>query len=119
MVQLLLAGGVDVNERDESLHATALWDAAYHQSVDCVRVLLEAGADPNLPGGTSQVSPLMMMCSRYTENSIPVVKMLLDAGANVDYVDSNGSTAYDLAKQAQNLLVAEYLLERGADPEMA
>jgi ankyrin repeat protein len=119
MVQFLIAAGVDVNERDESLHATALWDAACLQSVDCVRVLLEAGADPNLPGGTSQGSPLMMVCSHYTENSIPVVKMLLDAGANVDYVDSNGSTAYDLAKRAQNLHVAEYLLERGVDSEIS
>lgn len=116
MVQLLLAAGVDVNERDKGLHATGLWDAAYFQSLDCVRVLLEAGADPNIPGGTSQDSPLMMVCSRYTESSIPVVKMLLDAGANVDYVDSNGSTAYDLAKRAQNFRIAEYLLERGADP---
>ncbi|KAH8623206.1 hypothetical protein IG631_22363 [Alternaria alternata] len=118
MVQLLLAAGVDVNERDEKLHATALWDAVCFQSVDCVRVLLEAGADPNLPGGTSQTSPLMMACSPYTVNSILVVEMLLDAGANVDYVDSNGSTAYDLAKRAQNLRVAEYLLERGASPEI-
>ncbi|CAN9384185.1 unnamed protein product [Alternaria alternata] len=116
MVQLLLAAGVDVDERDKELHATGLWDAACLQSVDCVRVLLGAGADPNLPGGTSQGSPLMMVCSPYTEKSIPIVKMLLDAGANVDYVDSNGSTAYDLAKRAQNLRVAEYLLERGADP---
>jgi ankyrin repeat protein len=118
MVKLLLAAGVDVNERDKRSHATALWYAAYFQSVDCVRVLLEAGADPNLPGGTSQDSPLMVVCSRYTKRSITVAKMLLDAGANVDYVDSNGLTAYEIAKRKQNHHVAEYLLENGANPEL-
>jgi ankyrin repeat protein len=116
-IELLIAAGVDVNERDKRNRATALFYAAADHSIDCVRILLEAGADPNLPAGDSEESPLMMVCHRHQKHSISIIKMLLDAGADVNYVDSEGLTAYYVAKRKDSH-IAQYLLERGADPAL-
>jgi ankyrin repeat protein len=121
IVQLLIAAGVDVNERYEDDFAIALWDSASRQRTDCIRILLEAGADPNLTGGTWENSPLIMVCLKHIKDCkdcVDIVKMLLDAGADIDHINLEGWTAYGFAKMKQNLCVAEYLLERGANPEL-
>ena len=43
-----LLNGVDINCRDGS-HRTPLWEAACWGHTECVRLLIDAGADLNLP----------------------------------------------------------------------
>lgn len=120
-VQLLITAGVDVNERDKGYRGTALFYAAAFHSIDCVRILIEAGADPNLPAGYLEEAPLMTVCYGLRESrkhSIPIIKMLLDARADINYISSNGLTAYEIAKRKKDSHVTEYLLERGADLEL-
>jgi ankyrin repeat protein len=51
-------------------------------------------------------------------NSLPVVKWLLDAGADVNASDSVWGTALIRACSKGNYEVAELLLQRGADPDV-
>ena len=78
-----------------------------------VRLLLQAGADPNAPDDDG-LSPLHWGA----ENSNPmVVTHLLDAGADLNARDNDGYTALHwAAAQSGNGRVVKVLLDRGADP---
>ena len=78
-----------------------------------VRLLLQAGADPNAPDDDG-LSPL----HHGAENSNPmVVSHLLDAGADLNARDNDGYTALHwAAAQSGNGRVVKALLDRGADP---
>ena len=47
-----------------------------------------------------------------------IVKILLDAGANCNHQNENGYTAYQEALLWEKDKIAQYLLERGADPQL-
>ncbi|KAG9195028.1 hypothetical protein G6011_00148 [Alternaria panax] len=94
------------------------------QPIEYFRILLDAGADPNIPNAIC-TTPLKEACcsesinwSESEERFILVVKALLDAGANINYIDSKGLTAYQTAIRENHIKIAEYLCERGADPEL-
>jgi ankyrin repeat protein len=43
-----------------------------------------------------------------------IVRLLVEAGANPDLEDSENRTAHDLAIQANNRAIADYLNEKGS-----
>jgi ankyrin repeat protein len=55
-----------------------------------------------------------MMAAIGDINPVPVVKLLLKKGANVDAKDNNGDTALKLATTANNAEVVKLLKEKGA-----
>ena len=87
--------------------------AEYTTNPTIVRLLLQAGADPNAPDDNG-LTPL----HRGAENSNPmVVTHLLDAGADLNARDNDGYTALHwAAAQSGNDRVVKALLDRGADP---
>ena len=115
VVQVLLDAKADM-----ALHTlgTLLGRAIWVSDINMTRIILTAGADPNLPAADFGEPPLMEVCYGRRRDSIPIIKMLLDAGANINYIRSNGWTVYGIAKRQSDPHVAEYLLERGADPEL-
>ena len=78
-----------------------------------VRLLLQAGADPNAPND-SGLTPLHQGARN---NNPMVVTHLLDAGADLNARDNDGYTALHwAAAQSGNGRVVKALLDRGADP---
>ena len=111
-VKLLLSIGASVNEQyHEGLHSTALGAAASVPYLDCIKVLLEAGADVNLPS-FSRTSPLMM--AAYT-GDIESVQVLLGAGAKINARGEDCETPLGFAAQAGKHCMISYLVQRGAN----
>ena len=79
-MKLLLAAGADADERESDGDSPLLWAAACGSSAETVRLLLEAGADPNVVGDMEgKTTPLI---SAVGEEKLEMVKLLLDAGAD-------------------------------------
>lgn len=111
-VATLLAAGADPNECNGHDEDTALMIAAIEGRVRVAELLLKAGAQVNL-GDSAGYTPLMgAVCA----DSLPIVRMLLAAGADVHRVCArSGSTALHDAAAGNHLEIVEALLEAGAD----
>jgi len=92
---------LSIDDRD-TLGDTPLHVAAQLGDPADVRVLLEAGADPNAIGGRGR-TPLFC-----TENA-KIAEMLVGAGANTNHRDDDGMSASDLAKVLNRDAVLSYL----------
>ncbi len=115
------------SSRIESEGATPFLLAADRSDIPFMKLLLDLGADPLLPN-FSNTTPLMAAAGLGTTEpleeageeveALEAVKMLLDLGANVNAVDSNGDTAMHGASYAAYPSVVKVLAERGADPQI-
>jgi ankyrin repeat protein len=149
MMRLLISKGADVNaasiNRDYQRHVTAegrpksldsggltpLLYAARENCIACADVLLEAGADIDLPDPDG-VTPLLLAIMNANWD---LARRLIDAGADVNQWDLFGEaplfTAVDLRTRLDGgrasidppnkntgLAIVKALLERGADPNM-
>lgn len=135
-LQTLIAGGADVNARDASSGQTALMWAAARDNADAVRALVAAGADimtrtanaavstgqRSESGNTFQAPPptgftALLFAAR--AGAADAVNALIDAGANVNDTLSDGESALVVATANAHWQLADLLLDRGADPNLA
>jgi ankyrin repeat protein len=90
---------------------TALYMASASGYSEFVRVLVEAGADPDM-GFLHEATPLFVACQK---NKLEVAQLLLSHGATVDAALENGATPLFIAAQLGHERVVRLLLSRGAD----
>ncbi len=101
-IKLLLAAGADVNHihtYPDGYISTPLTSAVRYHDEEAIRLLLEAGADPNLKAGG--ISPLLKAIEHYSPTksaqSLDIIRLLLAAGADVNACDTKGNTPYNRA----------------------
>ncbi|WP_145112063.1 ankyrin repeat domain-containing protein [Gimesia panareensis] len=115
--------------RDET-HATledALIHEVWRQDLSAVQRLLEAGANPNLPGrGWSSA----IACAGENDETGDIVRALVASGADINLQDSNGYTplyhAVDIAidgacqqnRETIDWSVVAVLIDLGANPDL-
>src|SRR6056297_700518 len=75
-----------------------------------INVLLEAGADPNV--GSPYYTPLEMAIKN---RNIELAQILLDAGADIYYVDNGGDTLFHTAASINSNKNVDFLLSKGLD----
>ena len=115
-VQALIKLGVDVNGcfgLSTPLHA-----AARFGRVNCLRALLNAGADPNLAGPEGLYFPMVAV------RSLECVELLVEHGADVNVVGTLGETPLINAidrhgeecprRRGESYALCKFLLEHGA-----
>lgn len=90
--------------------------AAETQSSECLRLLLEVGADPNQPDKDGVVA--LMENVRYSTCKLSDLEMLLDHGAAPNCQDDRGRTALMFASREGHEEAIRILLEHGADPNI-
>jgi ankyrin repeat protein len=90
-VKRLIVSGIDVNEKDcrgfTTLHFATL-------SLDIAQLLIDAGAQVNARSGS--IVGRTALHNAAVAGFEPLVSMLLNAGADVNAIDSNGMTPLDL-----------------------
>jgi ankyrin repeat protein len=115
-IKAILALGADPNAdvRQLARVLTPIGNAAAFGDPEAIRVLLEAGADPNRPG-TLGITPLMVAASAEEQN-VQVIEALLDGGAAVNAKDKPGRTALDWALLQGESDASRLLVKRGGVP---
>ncbi|PKG80950.1 hypothetical protein CXF85_19465 [Colwellia sp. 75C3] len=100
IISTLLSRGVDVNERDITFNGTALSAAAYQNTnPEIIDELVRHGAEVNIVLGVLKKSPLLLAAEL---NNSKVTEQLLFHGADPDYRDALGRTAFIQAVKSDN-----------------
>ena len=131
-VRLLLVRGADPSARDEFRGQTALMWAAARNNAAAVHALAELGADVHArtetggraPSGSSMFyAPhptgftALMFAAR--AGHLDATRVLVEAGADVNETLSDGQSALVVALANANWELADWMLDRGADPNLA
>ena len=96
-----------------ALHVLTDWPGYFPNGPQLVRVLVEAGADPNArpPGGPGSETPLHWAAS---SDDVDVARALIDAGADLQAPEGSIGSPLDNAIGYACWNVAALLVERGA-----
>jgi cytohesin len=100
VIEYLLASGADANRQRNENGAPVLVGIAYMQDVECVRLLLEGGADPNLVTERTGESALHSCLAKPAKNGgiydqHTIVRLLIDRGANPNHRTIPGATSFN------------------------
>ena len=133
-LRLLIKHGGNPNARDARGQTALMWAAARNNG-PAIRLLVEAGADiavrtnnPVKGGGRGAeigvfTSPpptgFTALIFAVRAGSIDSARALLDAGANINDVLSDGENALVVATANAHWQMADLLLDKGADPNAA
>ena len=111
-IKTLLHHQADVHLRDEQSNTPL----HYARNAECVDMLQSAGGNINGRNSFGH-TPLHMACRG--EGSLPLVKKLVEAGADIDAIDNNGETALSNATYGKHSECALYLIQQGANLDIA
>jgi ankyrin repeat protein len=116
-VRRLLREGANVNEAIE-LGITALMVASGLGHLDLIKVLLDAGADPNALAGMSHpriiITPLNVAMNPRNKKRLETIDMLIAGGAKVNPLNATVSPLEN-AVENRDIEMVKALLDRGAD----
>jgi len=119
----LLQLGSDPNLGNTYRGTSAMIEAAEKKDARFLRLLLKYNGDPNSiepgskTGGDKVISNTLISAIRYLDdNSLERVKILVEAGADINYYNENHiETPLSKAILSNNMDVALFLLEKGAN----
>ena len=120
VVEVLLNFGAKIDKKGTVIvddysrgGATALWCASCRDHYNIVKLLVENGADINLPTDDGS-TPLRPPC---VKGNFEIVQYLVEHGANVNAVNDDKETCLMIASYKGQHKIVPYLLEKGASPE--
>jgi len=111
MLQRLLEKGLPPNLRNHN-GDTLLMLACYHGHLEAAEVLLSFKADPQIANDKNQLP----MAGAAFKGNLPMVRLLVEKGAQVDGASADGRTALMMAAMFNRTAIMDYLLAQGADP---
>lgn len=108
----LIKDGANVNCADAEGNSPLIF-AAFYGHQDCVRLLIDSGADVNqINNWKDKWTALQFACAR---GHAECVRLLIDSGANIDHVNNKGNTALMNAVDTNHITCVRILLEAGAN----
>ena len=112
----LLDDGHKADEGGDSW--TALIWASRSGSIEAINLLLDSGADVNLPGSTGDNWDATPLQHAILERQTAAVRLLLDRGADLNRGAGGSLTPLFLAAGDTNPAILKLLLAHGADPSV-
>jgi uncharacterized protein len=110
-VHRILDQGALVDDLDDSQTHTALSAAVFRRRTEICSLLIDRGANVNLPDGNGSTPLSLAAQFGYRE----ICKLLLENGAAVDRSDANGRTPLTIAAWCGHVATCTVLLDHGAD----
>lgn len=116
--RLLVSRGADMEIVADSGYTALMWALVNGASQEAAELLLDLGANPDpksapIPAYAGALSSPLIMAAR--NRLTRVARQLIDAGVDLDALDSSGWTALKYASQFGQDEVAKALIEAGAD----
>lgn len=116
IVKALLSGNIDVDAYDPNGN-TALINATEFGNKNIAEILIKAGANVNAKSKNKSEATALIRAA-VLNVSPEIVKILLDANADLDVQNANGFTALMLAAANGKLKFVKLLLSKGANPKL-
>jgi ankyrin repeat protein len=127
-VELLLAAGADIDAVEDLQEQSALMWAASEGHLDVVDLLLDKGANPNLQARSSELTTRSTRADypsggftalhwAVRNGDEPVVRRLVEGGADLDLTNADGATPMMLAIVNDRFDLAATLIELGANAD--
>jgi ankyrin repeat protein len=117
VLEALLARGANVDQAWATDGATALYAILnWSRTPDGALWLLAHGADPNAVFSENGETPLHVAARAW---EVPLVEAMVARGAEIERRRADGRTPYAVAELNGNRAVAEWLIARGASPELS
>ena len=114
----LLVHGADVEEYSATHSLTPLRQACGDHCLECVEILLEAGADVDAEGDDGFTPLVTTANSIFEKKSAVIAKKLLEAGANPNIVTQRGYFALGAAASCDKVSDVSVLLDGHAEIDL-
>jgi ankyrin repeat protein len=101
-----------LTEAEEKISSDQFFDAAIDNSVDIIKEYIKQGGDVNIRNPHSSQTSLMYATM---DINLEIMKLLIDAGADVDVKTDNGSTALMYACANDSADAVKMLIDAGAN----
>jgi ankyrin repeat protein len=113
-VQSLLKENVDVNSAQGDGHTALHW-AAYRDDIDMARLLIRSSAKVDARTRVGDITPLLLAAKN---GSAAMIEVLVNAGAEVNALNANGTTPLMLAAASGKTAALTILIDHGANPNL-
>jgi len=97
----------------ELIKAVSSYDPHYNSDIDLVRIVLDAGANPNGRDRKTGETPLHIAVKNDNTSAGELVQLLIERGANLEATTKAGDTPLMYAASYDNIPALNLLLEKG------